>query len=247
MYIYHALINALSAHILYTRRAQSHQNNPHKAPCGKINDTYKSAKAGQSAERGNASHHQGHTKWDHANQSRMKQVKAYFSAVENPHHPSLRSNGRGKGMQTGTGDILDGYETPLPVNVGKHCREWQARSHNVQWWFCHQRTIQAGASLPSKVIEDSAAYTVSTSKLENGGGSSHPCSPLVCLKRWQSDHTYHHPGGFDELATKSKKWNGKPRLEHVSGRHPHSKTDVGVLPWTFLKRAKQPLQMICFS
>ena len=41
MYNYHALINALSAHIthhepkydiLYTRRAQSHQNNPHKAP-----------------------------------------------------------------------------------------------------------------------------------------------------------------------------------------------------------------------
>ena len=49
MYIYHALINALSAHmthinlnnydILYTRRAQSHQNNPHKAPYGKTNNT----------------------------------------------------------------------------------------------------------------------------------------------------------------------------------------------------------------
>ena len=50
MYIYHALINALSAHmihinglnnydILYTRRAQSHQNNPHKAPYGKTNNS----------------------------------------------------------------------------------------------------------------------------------------------------------------------------------------------------------------
>jgi len=27
-------------------------------------------------------------------------------------------------------------------------------------------------------------------QLDNGGGSSHPCLPLECLKRWQSDHTY---------------------------------------------------------
>ena len=33
------------------------------------------------------------------------------------------------------------------------------------------------------------------------------------------------------LATKSEKWNGKPRLERVDGRHPSSKTPVGVLPW----------------
>ena len=44
MYIYHALINALRVHMIhinlnmifysYTRRAQSHPNNPHKAPYG---------------------------------------------------------------------------------------------------------------------------------------------------------------------------------------------------------------------
>ena len=33
----------------------------------------------------------------------------------------------------------------------------------------------------------------------------------------------------NELATKSEKWNGKPRLECVDGRHPPWKTPVGVL------------------
>ena len=33
------------------------------------------------------------------------------------------------------------------------------------------------------------------------------------------------------LATKSEKWNGKPRLECFNGRHPPSKAPVGVLPW----------------
>ena len=32
------------------------------------------------------------------------------------------------------------------------------------------------------------------------------------------------------LATKSEKWNEKPRLERVDGRHPPSKTPVGVMP-----------------
>ena len=30
-------------------------------------------------------------------------------------------------------------------------------------------------------------------QLDNGGGSSHPCPPLDCIKRWQSDRTCHHP------------------------------------------------------
>ena len=37
---------------------------------------------------------------------------------------------------------------------------------------------------------------------------------------------------FNELATKSEKWNGKPRVVCVDNRHPPSKTPVGVLPWT---------------
>ena len=39
--------------------------------------------------------------------------------------------------------------------------------------------------------------------------NSHAC--MDCLKRQQSDHTCHHPHRFNELATKSEKWNGKPR------------------------------------
>ena len=45
MYIYHALINALGAHMicinlnmLYTCRAQSNPNNPHKAPYGETDN-----------------------------------------------------------------------------------------------------------------------------------------------------------------------------------------------------------------
>ena len=73
---------------------------------------------------------------------------------------------------------------------------------------------------------------------------------LRLIKRWQSDHTCRHPHRFNERATKSEKWNGKPRPECVDGRHPHSKTPMGVLSemtehidW----RARQPSQMACFS
>ena len=62
------------------------------------NGTDKSAKAGQNAERGNASHtrnHQGHTHWDHEVHANYKpptnanqtENGAYFSAIENPHNP----------------------------------------------------------------------------------------------------------------------------------------------------------------
>ena len=77
-----------------------------------------------------------------------------------------------------------------------------------------------------------------------------------CLKRWQSDHTCHHSHRFYQLATKSEKWNGKPRLECADGRHPPSKTPVGVLPsmpeWRDSTeqtdwRAKQSSEVACFS
>ena len=35
-----------------------------------------------------------------------------------------------------------------------------------------------------------------------------------------------------EQEGKCEKWNGKPRLECVDGRHPPWKTPVGLLPWT---------------
>ena len=47
-------------------------------------------------------------------------------------------------------------------------------------------------------------------QLDNGGGSSHPCPPLDCFKRWHLDHTW-YPHRFNELATKggmgSPHWN----------------------------------------
>ena len=77
-------------------------------------------------------------------------------------------------------------------------------------------------------------------QLDNGDGSRHPCPPLDCFKRWQSDHTCHHSHRFNELATKSEKWNGKPRLECVNGRHPRSKTNVRVLRWTCRSEGTRP-------
>ena len=42
----------------------------------------------------------------------------------------------------------------------------------------------------------------------------------------------HHPHRFNEFAAKGEKWNGKLRLECVSGRHTLRKTPVDVLLWT---------------
>ena len=39
--------------------------------------------------------------------------------------------------------------------------------------------------------------------IDNGGGGSHACPSLDCLKRWHWDHTCHHSHRFSELATKS--------------------------------------------
>ena len=48
--------------------------------------------------------------------------------------------------------------------------------------------------------------------------------------------TNYHPLS---LLLKSEKWNGKPRLECVNGRHPPSKAPVGVLPRTCWSEGKQ--------
>ena len=46
-------------------------------------------------------------------------------------------------------------------------------------------------------------------QLDNWGGRIHACPPLDCPKRWQSDHTSHHPRRFTQLSAKSEKWNGE--------------------------------------
>ena len=73
-----------------------------------------------------------------------------------------------------------------------------------------------GASPSSKVRLPSMKTVQSTR-------SQPPCLPWVASRGdIQITHAI--------ILTKSEKWNGKPRLECVDGRHPPSKTPVGVLP-----------------
>ena len=100
-----------------------------------------------------------------------------------------------------------------------HSRKPQTtRSHTVIVYINGQSpmTSHGGASLSYQGRCDHhpwrqcSLYGLSL-QLDNGGGSSHPCPLLQCLMR--SNHTCHYPHRFNELATKSEKWNGKPRLE----------------------------------
>ena len=115
-----------------------------------------------------------------------------------------------------------------PVRVGLHC---QARSDYPPWRQC-------------------SLYGINL-QLDNRGGNSRPCPPLHCLKKWQSDHTRHHPHRFNELATKMKSGMGSPDWNA-------SMTDINLrkLLWTSLNmpewwemteqidwRAKQPSQL----
>ena len=68
-------------------------------------------------------------------------------------------------------------------------------------------------------------------QLGNGDGSSHPCPPLDCLSKEVTVRCHLPPSSQIQWAC-HKKWNGKPRVKCVNGRHPPSKTPVVVLPWT---------------
>ena len=123
-----------------------------------------------------------------------------------------------------------------------HLRKQQtARSYSLHWWLSHQRPVRVGFHRQARCSHhpwrQCSLYSLNL-QLNNGGGSSYPCPPLDCLKRWQSDHTCCHPHRFNELATTSEKWNRKPRLECINGQHPPSKTPVGVLPRTCLSQGK---------
>ena len=89
------------------------------------NGTDKSAEVGQSAERGNASHtgnHQGHIHWDHevharpptnANQTESGAGQSILHCRRKSPQPTQRSRERHKGMQIGTGQVLDGSSRGL--------------------------------------------------------------------------------------------------------------------------------------
>ena len=91
-------------------------------------------------------------------------------------------------------------------------------------------------------------------QLDNGGGSSHLCTLLDCLKRWQSDHTCNHPHRLNELATESEKWNGKPMRQLLASTFENSCgcSALDMLEWREMMKqihwqAKQSSQVACFS
>ena len=78
------------------------------------------------------------------------------------------------------------------------------------------KTSQGGASLSSKVwlpfmkiVQPIYRFCLNL-QLDNGCGSSHPCPPLDCMKRWQPDDTCHHPHRFKSLLQKVKSGMGNP-------------------------------------
>ena len=135
---------------------------------------------------------------------------------------SQRARKKNKRTGKGTENRLQRlYETLLPENLGKHCREWPAGKTESEMKLLIQEngklqdlivytdgsvtkdqsgwgfTVKQGATT---IHEVSASYTVSTSGLTDGDGSNHPCPPFDC-KRWQSDHTCQYP---DRLLQKVK-------------------------------------------
>ena len=118
------------------------QTRPHN------NGTDKSAKGGQSAEWGNASHtenHQGHTHWDHevharpptsANQTEWSRSSILQCRRKSP-QPTPWSRERRNRMQTGTEQILDGSNRGLntvsmPAEWAQADPEWE-RFPNRFW------------------------------------------------------------------------------------------------------------------
>ena len=144
------------------------------------------------------------------------------------------------------------YETLLPENLAKHCQKWPAgktdpeikflikkqqqtaRSHIVYWWPSRQRPIRMGLHCHARCDHhprrQCSLYGLNF-QLGSGDGSSHPCPPLDCLSK-EVTVRWHLPSSSQIQWACHKKWNGKPRVKYVNGRHPPSKTPVIVLPWT---------------
>ena len=144
----------------------------------------------------------------------------------------------------------------LPEMGGKHCRERPRGNteseikHLIQEnskpqvlivhtvYIVSPKTSQGGASLSSKVRLSSMKTVQSIRSQSPAWQWRWKQSPVPSAGL--SDHTCRPPHWFNELAAKSEKWTGKPRLEYVNGRHPPSKTPVGVLPWTCRSEEKWP-------
>ena len=93
------------------------------------------------------------------------------------------------------------------------------------WGF----TVKQGATT---IHEHSAPYTGSTSSLTmEVEAVTHALRWIATRGDRRTTHTILLRDSVS-LLQKVKSGSGKPRLECVDGRHPPSKTNVGVLPWT---------------
>ena len=167
-------------------------------------------------------------------------------------------------MQTGPEQVLDGSsrgfstanmpadraqanQGKVPKSIPESLRD--TRSCQKTWKSSIENGQQAKQSQRSsfsfkKTANSKTVYCTlmaQSPKTSQGGASPSSKVRLPSMKKVQSPMPsagLPHPHRLNELATESGKWNGKSRLECVDGRHPSSKTPVGVLPWTCRSEGK---------
>ena len=155
-------------------------------------------------------------------------------------------------------------ETLVPENLGKHCREWSAGKTETEIKLLIQsnskpqdltvctlmsqspKTSQGRVSLSGKVRVPKLPFMKTVQPIR----SQLPAwqwrwkqSAMTSAGLPQDVTIWPHIPSFWQIqwaCYKSEKWNGKPRLECVNGRHPPSKNSVGVLPWTCWGEGKWP-------
>ena len=230
---------------------------------------------------GHTGNHQGQTHWErevharppaNANQTESGAGQIILQCRQKSPQTTPRSRLRDKGMQTRTGQVLDGSSRglstasicqltaqanqgmgkvpkPIPASLrdapskklGKalsrttsrqnrvrdevsHWRKQQTvRSHVVHWWFSHQKAVRVRLHCQGRCDYLPPMKTVQPIRAQlpawQWRGKQ---SPMLSagLPQEVTDHTFHTPHRFNELAAKSEKWNRKPRLERVDDRHP---------------------------
>ena len=156
---------------------------------------------------------------------KVEQIKGCFSAVENPHNPHHEAVKDTKGYRLGQG------------------KSWMGQAEDSILQICQLTELkQTKERYPNRFrglyeFRRSCQKTWKSS-IENGQQAKQSQRSSFSFKKTGlpqevsvRQHS-RHPHRFNELATESGKWNGKAGLECVDGRHPSSKTPVGVL-WVY--------------
>ena len=221
---------------------------------------------------------------------KVEQIKAYFSAVENPHNPlheavkdtKRRRLGRGKSwMGQAEDSILQVcqltelkqttewerypnrfrrlYETLLPENLGKYCREWPAGKPESEIKLLIQENSKPQDLIvytDDSVTKDQSGWgftdkqgattihknSAANLQLDNGSRSSHHALRWIASRG--DSQTTHVIILTDSMSLLQKVKSGIAGISgpdwNVDGRHPPSKTPVGVLPWTCRSEGKRP-------